>query len=213
MRHDLSQLTDFLKNKNLSPKNFIEIGSRDARDADIIKNFWSMANEDCYVIEAHPFCYQNIVRDYPQFKTYNFAASNSDGIVEFHAGETNLDIHRIGMSSVLNRQINPHDLPYELVSVPAKRIDTFMAEHNIDHFDIVKIDVEGFAYQVLDGFGSNLNKCLAIQAELEKQAVWENQMLFDAVVSFLDMNGFDVLDRADTCEFQTNIVFINRGNL
>lgn len=213
MRHDLWQLTDLLKEKNISPRNFIEIGSRDGHDTNSIKNYWGLSDDHCYIVEAHPFCYKNIVHDYPSIKTYNFAASDSNSVVEFHAGNIDLDIYRIGMSSVLSRQINAHDLPHELVSVDAKRIDTFMLENNIDQFDLVKIDVEGFAHQVLKGFGDKLHMCIAIQAELEKEAVWENQTLYSDVVSFLEGYGFDVLDRSDTCQWQTNIVFINREYL
>jgi FkbM family methyltransferase len=46
-------------------------------------------------------------------------------------------------------------------------MDSFIEINKIDEIDSLKVDVEGAAYQVLIGFGKELNCVKAIQIEVE----------------------------------------------
>jgi hypothetical protein len=86
MRHDIHQLTDLLKQENFEPTSFIEIGSRDGHDTHYISHYFNINSVNCFIIEAHPQCFKNIISQYPQYRTFNIAASNQTGIIYFNAG-------------------------------------------------------------------------------------------------------------------------------
>jgi hypothetical protein len=88
-------------------------------------------------------------------------------------------------------------------------MDNFLKENNLDGFDLIKIDVEGFAYQVLVGFGDYLKNCSLIQIELEKAEVWKNQKTDNDVIKLMEDNNFLIADRNELCELQCNILFYN----
>lgn len=206
MRHDIRQLTDQLNGK-IQVNSFIEVGSRDGHDTHYINYYWKLDPSNCYIVEAHPVCYNNIVNTYPQYRTINIAASDSTGVVEFNAGIFGKE-QNVGISSLLDRTFS--DFISEKVEIDAWRMEDVMSQLNIEGFDLAKIDVEGFALQVLKGFGEKVNKFKAIQVELEVKKVWEGQSYYQDVVDYLASFGFEVLDDVDLDQYQKDVLFIKK---
>jgi hypothetical protein len=77
-------------------------------------------------------------------------------------------------------------------------------------FDLAKIDVEGFALQVLKGFGDKLNNFKALQIELEVKQVWSEQSFYQDVVDYLNKFNFIILDEIDLDGIQKDVLFINK---
>jgi FkbM family methyltransferase len=207
MRHDIRQLTETLKDK-IKINNFIEIGSRDGHDTHYISKYWNLEPNKCYIVEAHPDCYNNIIITYPQYQTLNIAASDTTGIVEFNAGIFGQE-ENIGVSSLLDRTFSP--FTSKKIEVDAWRMDEMMLHLNVDKFDLAKIDVEGFALQVLKGFGDKLNNFKALQIELEIKQVWSNQSYYNDVVDYLNKFSFIILDEIDLDGVQKDVLFINKN--
>jgi FkbM family methyltransferase len=206
MRHDMRQLTHELRDR-IKVNTFVEIGSRDGHDAHHVCQYWNLNPANCYIIEAHPVCYANIIQAYPQYNTINVAASDVTGTVEFNAGIVGQEAN-VGISSVLTRTLNDTFIS-EKVKVNAVRMDELMRTLTVHGFDLAKIDVEGFAMQVLKGFGDKLRRFKALQLELEIQEVWEGQSLHQDVVEYLKGFGFRVLDEVQLCAYQKDVLFIN----
>jgi FkbM family methyltransferase len=205
MRRDIYQLTDLLKDK-ISVKSFIEIGSRDGHDTNYIKHYWDIKYEDCYIIEAHPDCYNFIVQAYPLYQTLNIAASNVTGQTSFNAGIVGRE-ENIGVSSLLDRTLDT--FVSKKITVDAWRMDEVMQYLQINSFDLAKVDVEGAALQVLQGFGEKISLFKAIQIELETSQVWEGQSYYIDVVKYLDRHGFKILDEVQLDAYQKDVLFIN----
>lgn len=206
MRPDINQLTETLKKHNFNPTTFIEIGSRDGHDTRIIQDYWKLDPSNCYIVEAHPALFVGIEMAYPQFNNFNVAASNETGTIQFQAGVIGEE-ENVGVSSILNRTLSP--FIHEVVEVESIRMDQLMEENNIDSFDFMKLDVEGYGLQVLEGFGDKIKSTKYIQIELEKQPVWENQSLYDDVVGYLQTKGFEVLEEIDLDEYQKDVILVN----
>jgi FkbM family methyltransferase len=209
MRHDILQLTELLRDK-ITVNSFIEIGSRDGHDTNYISRWWGIDPKNCYIVEAHPQCYDFITRTYPTFQTLNIAASDITGIVEFNAGIIGIESN-VGISSLLDR--TKDGFICTKIEVDAWRMDEVMNHLNIDQIDLAKIDVEGFALQVLKGFGSTLNMFKALQIELETKEVWANQSYYDDVVSYLSEFGFTILNEVYLDEYQKDVIFVNTKKL
>lgn len=206
MRIDLEQLTTLLQQRNFQPANFIEIGSRDGFDTRYVCNFYAMDPATCFIAEAHPQCYQNIITQFPHFNALHIAASDVTGCVLFNAGIFGEE-ENIGISSLLDRTLSP--FISEQVEVDGWRMDEVMAHLNIEKFDFMKIDVEGFGLQVLKGFGDKIKNTQYIQIELEIKQVWEGQSYYDDVITYMKERGFKVLHEVDLDGIQRDVILYN----
>jgi FkbM family methyltransferase len=210
MRDDIRQLTEFLQRYNFKPNNFIEIGSRDGHDTEMIRQYWNLPFQSCYVIEAHPQCYENIVDTYPELSTLNIAASDTTEVISFNAGIFGKEIN-VGTSSILEKV---HDtFIAEKIDIDGWRMDEVMNQLAIDKFDFMKVDVEGFALQVFKGFGDKLKYTQFIQVELETIHIWKDQFGYSEVRDYLEEIGFEVVDDIDLDGQQRDVLFKNTVKL
>lgn len=207
MRYDMYQLTEFLKTENFKPSTFIEIGSRDGHDTNYICQYWNMQPNNCYIIEAHPDCFDFIKQTYPYFNSLNIAASNKTEVIKFNAGIIGKE-QNIGVSSVLTRTLD--EFISKTVEIDAWCMEDVMKHLNIDSFDFMKIDVEGFGLEVLHGFGNKIKNTKYIQIELEVQQVWENQSYYIDVVEYLQKYNFEILKDDKLCDIQHDVLFKNK---
>jgi hypothetical protein len=81
----------------------------------------------------------------------------------------------------------------------------------------LKIDTQGFEWQVLDGCGQLLQKFKGILCEVSLVALYEDQHLWKEVMERLNGNGFDLwaiqpgfVDPFDGRTLQMNVVFFRR---
>ena len=54
-----------------------------------------------------------------------------------------------------NEKINPED---KIIKIPVKTLDSFVKENNITKIDILRMDVEGFEYNIILGANNVLEK-------------------------------------------------------
>tara|TARA_Y100001973_G_C5194554_1_gene333328 strand:+ start:1683 stop:2330 length:648 start_codon:yes stop_codon:yes gene_type:complete len=211
MRYDFFTIQVGLNNiLKFNPKNFIEIGSRDGHDTEEIHNIFKIPPSNCYIFEAHPELYTNIKNQYPKFNTYNCAISNKTEPITFNAADLKNEINP-GVSSVLD-MVNEGFKSYK-VEVDGWRFDDISKELNINNIDLIKIDVEGYSLQVLEGFGKMIHNTKCIQIELEHKEVWKQQSNYNEVKSFLIKKGFIELihirmahDQSDSLWVQNKLI-------
>jgi FkbM family methyltransferase len=81
-------------------------------------------------------------------------------------------------------------------TVECTRYDTLYHRETVPLPDAIKIDVQGFEYEVLLGFGDLLDQCLGIELESHFYPLYRNQKLLYEVIDLL--SSFDlVLRRLD----------------
>ena len=66
--------------------------------------------------------------------------------------------------------------------------------------DAIKIDVQGFEFQVLQGFGSLLQHCLGIELEAHFYPIYRGQKLLHDIVSMLSDYGLVLRKRYSTSD-------------
>jgi FkbM family methyltransferase len=76
------------------------------------------------------------------------------------------------------------------------RYDTLYKENLVPLPDALKIDVQGFEYQVLLGFGDLLSNVVAIKLETHFYQIYESQKLFGDLIHYLSKFGL-VLRKID----------------
>lgn len=96
------------------------------------------------------------------------------------------------------------------VSVPVLRLDDYLAEHEINQVDLMKIDVEGFEPNVLRGVGEYLERgrIHAILCEFNSHWLTANQSSAQALYELLINNGFKAASgKPELKEQVQNILF------
>ena len=112
------------------------------------------------------------------------AVGSIDGHIAMH-----VDLHWSGTSSLIAANTSG---AYKTIEVPITRLDTFLAGLNLDGSLLVKIDVEGLEWEVLQGLLPALNRWdrVAIMAEVHRlspAALGEIARAFD--VAAMDAAG------------------------
>lgn len=169
-------------------KTIMEIGSMNGEDANVLSE--AFETNDVHIIEAHPLFAKQINEKYPYFIVSNIAAGNENGRYIFNSVTT--DSSNLGMSSLLEREESypSYDIVYKPLEVTCLRMDSYCAIMEMDSIDLLKIDVEGFSYEVLEGFGDALDIVKCIHVECEHESVWKGQKLYPDVERLLIDKGF-----------------------
>jgi hypothetical protein len=76
--------------------------------------------------------------------------------------------------------------------VRSVRMDAFMKKHGLGEIDILKLDVEGCNYEVLEGFGKRLGNVKVLHVEAEHESVWAGQKLYGDIERILRANRFEL---------------------
>jgi len=219
---DLHTFNTFVNQKFKSSKNvevIFDIGSCHCLESvEFAKKY---KNSKVFAFEANPESYQvclNNSKNYPSIEVINQAINDYDGFCKFYPMDkdktiTTWEDGNQGASS-LYRANGAYDhiekyVQYE-IEVPCTRIDSFCNKNNIDHIDIVWMDLQGAELKALQSMGSILDTIQIIHTELEVNPMYEGQCLFSDVNQFLTQNGFDLEWGNTNVQFGTDFIFVRR---
>ena len=141
----------------------------------------------------------------------HMAVSNTDGTLKFNVENLSSDPKdgRKGMSSILKRGTG--SLGVTEVDVGCVRLDTFLKGLGQLPTNIALwIDVEGAAYEVLEGIREIKEKISVIHIEVETREIWKGQKLEKDVISLMKEMGFVLLANGWE-DVQRDLVFVNDG--
>lgn len=134
------------------------------------------------------------------------------------AGAHTLNIaHWMGCSSMLNPdadtlagyQIAPLYAAEQQVTVDCVRYDELYRTGKVPSPDAIKVDVEGYEYQVLSGFGDLLHGVLGIEAEAWFYPVFKGQKLLHDLVTMLAGYGLHLRRLEKVPGFEGDMVCVN----
>ena len=190
---------------NEPPKNVLEIGSRDGYHADYLKKYFNIPDDKVFIVDAHPDCARLIRNEHPNYKVIEVAIAEKPGILKFNAIQ-NLDLGSLGMSSLLPKTNGPvfGEKWVNVLAITGKDLIDLIDEPEID---LLKLDVEGLTYEVLDSFSLNLRKVKFIHTEAEYSQVWKNQKLYSDVCNLLTKYGFKEAYKVDVIEGQCDTIW------
>lgn len=119
-----------------------------------------------------------------------------DFYVPFHLQEhEGMDTQSASLLKVIpQRAIDNGWVPprYMAMTVPVVRFDDWAVEHKFQHdsCDLLRVDVQGFELQVLEGFGNFLTGFHVIVCECSSPPIYKNGYSAEDVVAFLRDKGF-----------------------
>jgi len=198
MHITIPELPELIRSKsNIVPLNIFEIGASNGADASYLQQSFDIDPINTYCIEANPINYQTLCDNFPKFNNFHIAVSDFTGKQMFQLHGPAADISSF-KKRISHYVYQGHYLDnYTEIELNTYRMDDFIIEHKINSIDICKIDVEGCSYEVLIGFGKQLNIVKSIHIEGELTELYENQKLFNDFKILLIDAGFTMVDYCD----------------
>jgi hypothetical protein len=206
--NSLQYLVDIYKNKfGEKAKTIFDIGSRDGRDAKFLSD--NLDSESIYTFEANPDCHLLIKATYPNFNNVYGAISNFVGTATFNMVQSeNWD--EVGTSSLKDRTDNWYENKAQKIELPVSTMENIINNYGITSIiDLVKLDVEGCSFEVLEGFGDKINQVRVFHIENETYAYWQEQKLAHEVEIYLTKKGFVKYDSRNFGPNSVDEVWIN----
>lgn len=126
-------------------------------------------------IEPSPYNFECLKKnlEFPEnsrVTAYNFAAGDVDGEISFFVNE------RSNGCQVLNEGRKVPNRPGKIINVPIKTMDKFVEEENLKNIDFVRMDVEGYEYNIFQGMSKTIEKFHPIiQIEVHKSHMGEEK--------------------------------------
>lgn len=165
-------------------------------------DFYSKAKEylnikKAYLIEPLPHLKDTLITKFANNKCEIIPELLSKTVgekIEFNINEfdetssiLNIDENSIHLDKIPTKTINR----LELMS---NTLDNICKDKNIDHIDLLKIDVQGAEGLVLEGGENILDHTEYIWIEVSFKSLYENSILFDEVVSRLNSHNFIMIE-------------------
>ena len=164
------KIINFFK-KKISPNEkiiFFDVGAHHGETVKLFHKNFKKAKFYCF--EASPLNFESLKKNIKLFKLTNFfeinnfalGNKNCDGFINQIEESSSSTINDFNLESLyLKRKLKILNLQknnfYKKVPIKIKTLDSFIEEKNIGKIDILKIDTEGFEYNVVKGIEKNHN--------------------------------------------------------
>ena len=192
------------KKAGIKPNAILDIGSYNGAHLQELGKEFDVDQDNMFAFEPHPGMVPHAKRRVKN--VLECAISDFDGEAEFNAIDLTQQCHH-GCSSLYSIG-RPH-IP---TKVKVHRIDTLIENGTLPKaIDMVKIDVEGKSYEVLDGFGKYLKQVKILHVECETKDCYGGQKTEKDIVEFMDKAGFRVVHSLHIPEFQDDLIFLNNN--
>jgi FkbM family methyltransferase len=207
---DLRQALLRLNAQGYSPTVVFDVGAYKGTFSQIILDIWPEAEISCFEpqIEAYQILCQNF-KNRRNVQCFNIALGNENGNVQFHLAET--------ASSVLEEHVNHH---FPVTDVPVHTISNLIHKKTIPVPSLLKIDTQGYEYQVLEGCEDYLEQVDVILAELNLIDIHTEIKLLHEVINYLSCKGFVAYDLTeihrrplDSALYQIDLIFVKKDSV
>ena len=187
-------LFDPVKEDILKSKAIFDIGANIGWSA----MYFSGLNQEAriYAFEPHPRTFERAqgnfkLNNFPNVSFFQLGLGNKPDAVKLFE----VDVHNPGMNRIIPG--SQDEFPY--VTITIDTIDNFVATQKIERIDFIKIDVEGFEFNVLQGGRKTLQEQRPVLfIELDDNNLRENNSSAFELINLLFSYGYQTIYRADT---------------
>lgn len=171
-----------------------DIGTRDGDDAEYFRQ--KLNGTEVYAFDANPLAVKETKKRYPNFNVIFSAVGNFNGQTSFtKIISDNVDEAGCSSMEVIHEFQN---VEYEKIMTPITRLDAFLAQEGKTGqiIDIVKIDTEGFSWEVLMGMGDVLKNIKLMHVETETYDRHPGHKNNRHISDYLNNNQFICVDKS-----------------
>jgi FkbM family methyltransferase len=191
--------------KILKPDLIFDVGSRNGNDAQKFRSI--LPKSKIIAFEANKQLYLKMLSD-PYLKKsniicYNYAVEKKSGFRNFYIFN-----EKKGTGSILQRKSKTF--------LKINKVRTISLDNFIENFKVygkkifLWIDIEGAAYNLIQGAKKTLLNVDAIIVELEKKKLFKNQKLQSATMNKLKKNFFLLESSLNSNNSSGNYIFLNK---
>lgn len=189
-----------------------DCGTRDGDDAAYLGE--RLQAKKVYAIDASPKAVEQTRESHPHLEVIHTALSNFNGESQF----TQIISDRKdfeGSSSLITNAVFPGAL-YSTYSVKVTRMDALLKELGLEQqtIGLMKVDLEGFTYEFLEGLGELIANVCVFHLETERFYRHVNHKNSEEVAQFMRNSNFDLMETS--YEWGPSIedqVWVNKGKL
>lgn len=177
-----------------------EVGSRDGKDGiELAERILDgpaeqLDHSGVILFEPNPPQAEAIRKAYPNAVLMEFAASDKDGTADFVQIEG--DINDVGSSSLDLGRLDTKAGNKKVIQVQTRRLEPIIGKLKHPAVDIMKIDAEGYTYEILEGLGSRLADIKVLHLETEVKGIVTNKTNRE-VFAYMRDRGFLCFDLAN----------------
>ncbi len=189
-----------------------EVGAFDGCESVTLAKLWP--NGTIISFEANPsqfVKYQEKAIDFTNMHGYNLAVNTYNGTAEFYLcwGTNGTDPIYEGASSLLPsaESMKIHYMGPK-ITVPCVVLDDWCLSHQIDSFDFMWLDLEGFELPFLKSSPNILNTVKVIYTETNFYRFREGMTQYSDLKSFLESQGFTMIAHWYSEGLQGDAVFV-----
>ena len=143
-----------------------------------------------YAFEPLPDAYEKLVSNFrgdDNFIAYNVALGNDNKVVQFHRSSRPTSSSVLKLAD-LHKVAFPESAKETIEDVELKKLDDFFVDgkNPLRNDVFIKLDVQGFEYEVLLGGKKTVPKASLIVCEVSFERLYEDQKLFTDVFHLLE---------------------------
>lgn len=177
-----------------------DVGSRDGKDGVELAERIGGSESDVVAVEANPEQAKIIRESYPQARVLQTAVGNVRGEVSFTVYEGDEGV--VGSSSLNDKWKDPESHDSHNITTPIVPLADLVGDEEIA---ILKLDCEGFSYDVLIGLGQKIKQVRVLHIETETWTASDK-----AVEAYMDLMGFDIFDVREQYSGMPDYTFVRR---
>jgi FkbM family methyltransferase len=173
-------------------------------------------NATIYAFEPNPLVFSKLATHYKgneKVIAINAGIGSESGKMIFYVNKNSgtssfLPPTEFHMNNIASRTVTPEE-------VAILKIDDVIQKHQINHIDILKLDIEGFEIEAMKGITNLKEKVSFIYAEVNLIPTYQGQPLIDEVITYCRSQGFHFLNFYGINETKfhqaqiTNILFMS----
>jgi len=220
----------FLKKNNLINFDvFFDIGAHKGESINLfLKNF---NIKKIYSFESSPINFKILKGNLPKLKkkfkresinieNLTLGSENKDGFLKQIDESSSSTLNNINIKSKYFKRkqslvYSPKKkLFFNEIKIRISTLEGYIAQNNIDIIHFMKIDTEGYEYEILKGLGKKFNKVKLIMFEHHYHDMLQKRYTFSDMHKLLSENNFNQIFKAKMPFRKTfEYVYINKGKI
>ncbi len=162
---------------------------------------------------------QKVAANDNQWTAHNYALGEKDYATNINVSKNTYSSSILDISSK-HVEAAPESAFVEKEQIEVRTLDSIYASISKGYQNpFLKIDVQGFEKNVLDGAASTLHLMKGVQLELSLSPLYQNETTFTNMLLFMESKGFELVslenslvDRGTAFLLQADGIFIKKGN-